>query len=208
MILHNALTSLEGRDAHRKGRQKGFVSCSTWDRCRGEYQSWSCCPAGHVQAHSDSPSLLHNPAAQAAPFLFSTRTETKLRELRGGEGDFRVWLQCLLHGGDRWRCCWCSAALSCPSCSASPAVPQPSMQTPPFRFVLWALVACRIPAWQRDHAAAGGCDTQQVVLCLACLPVTAPVSPISGSTYPKSHSLSVIEVNGFLCEDIKVGIAE
>lgn len=90
MILHN--TSLERRDACRKAKQEGFLPAAPGIDA-GENVRLVLLPSR--TCHSDSPSLFHNPA----PFLFfSTRREAKLRELKGGEGDPKVWLKCLLHG--------------------------------------------------------------------------------------------------------------
>lgn len=192
MILDNALTSLERRDAHRKGKQKEFVSC--WDRCRGECQSQSCCPAGHVQAHSDSTSHLHSPTAQPSPFLFfSTRRGTKLREVsREGKATPRSDFMEEISKGDA------GAQHRCP---APPAVP--FLQHPHPRLCPVGACGTHIPACQRDRAAAEGCLGQ----CLACLAATAPVSPIPGAIYPKIHSHGVMDVQGFLCREMKVRIA-
>lgn len=60
----------------------------------------------------------------------------------------------------------------------------------------------------RDHAAAEGCGIQRGGLCLACLSATATASSILGVAYPKPHGHHVMEVQGFLCREVKVGIDE
>lgn len=145
----------------------GKVSCSSWNGC----QKRSCCLAGCGQAHSDSPSLLHNAAAQPASFLFIfffffsfffRRRQPKLREVCGswaGEGILSLIAVTPTQGqSEKMPLVLSTTALPLLQHHATAA----RASTVP-GFVLWKLAAHSIPAREKDHAAAEGCNIQRRV---------------------------------------------
>lgn len=170
MILHNALTSVERRDAHSKGKQEGFVSCSTWDGCRGECQTG---PAAQQDMSLRQPQPLAQPSSTASPFplLLHKERETKLREVwssrKGKETPRSGWME--RSKGDAG--------------AQHHALPLLQYHSP-------SGLSC----------GSCGTQHPQLLRAVSGMFVShSPFSPISGGTDPKTHNHGMIEVQGFTC---------